>query len=391
MVTVISGAWMLGTLTPFGKAAFQLMPKLVRGSLYPQYAMVTFCLGMACLAAVGLDSVGRLGPMAKYGIALAAAADLIVTGGGRPMNTADVRQEPGFTHKQINGSAGLASELRRLTRRTDPPERLDTFQDAVTWATTAPLTGIATANGYNPMALERLMQVRLLFAKGQRWGAWYQVENPNSPVVDLLGIRYIVTGRALPTAVVDSSRLVEAAIFPGTFIYENPRALPRFWLVHRVKTAATLAESVERMRRDFDPTQEAIVESPGLSWPAPVLDLREPDGTVVVLGYHPGRIDVRVSTTRPTLLVSSEAYYPGCHASLDGKRTPVHITNAAFLGTAIPPGDHTVSFAFAPAITWTSALVSIVSVIALVVVVLPPRFTSRRNLDAATDSPARSA
>jgi hypothetical protein len=376
MATLLSGTWMFGTLTPFGKAAFLLTPKLVRGSLYPEYAMVTFCLGMACLAAMGLDSIRRLGPMAKYGIALAAAADLIVTGGGRPMNTADVRQEPGFTHNRINGSAALASELRRLTRRTDPPARMDTFQDAVTWSTTAPLTGIPTANGYNPMALERLMQVRLLFAKGQRSGAWYQVEDLDSPVLDLLGIRSIVTRQPLPTAATDSSRLVEAGVFPGTFIYENPRALPRFWLVHRVETADTMAESVERMRADFDPAQEAIVESPGLTPPPPILDLREPDGAVLVLGYHPGRIDVRVSTTRPAFLVSSEAYYPGWHASLDGKRTPVYITNAAFLGVAIPPGDQTLSFAFAPAITWTSALVSIVSVIALVVVLLPPRFIS---------------
>ena len=139
--TLFSGVWMLGTLTPLGKVVFELTPKLVQGSLYPQYTMVTFCLGMACLAAMGLHSIGRIGTIAKYGIALAVAVDLIATGSGRPMNTAALREEPGFTHDQINGSAELASELRRLTRYAFPPARIDTFQDGPTWSTTAPLTG----------------------------------------------------------------------------------------------------------------------------------------------------------------------------------------------------------------------------------------------------------
>lgn len=390
IATLLSGVWMLGTLTPFGKVAFDLTPKLVRGSFYPQYAVVTFCLGMACLAAVGLDSFGRIGPIAKYGIAIAVAADLVATGSGRPMNTADLRQEPGFTNDQINGSAALASELRRLTRHSFPPARVDTFQDAVTWATTAALTGIPTANGYNPMALERLMQVRLSFAKGQRWGAWYQVEDLNSPVVDMLGIRYIISRRPLPEGVVPSSKMAEEAVFPGTVVYENRTALPRFWLVHRVHTVGTLGDAIKRLRTNFDPAKEAVVESAEAvseqsTHPAP----RGPGEKVAVLEYHPGRVSIRVRSQVPAFLVSSEAHYPGWHALIDGRKTPVYMTNAAFQGLFIPAGEHTVSLVFAPPIAWTSALLSLGSLMILTFVVFRPSLILRQLVFRKEKAPSR--
>jgi Bacterial membrane protein YfhO len=377
--TLVSGVWMFGTLTPLGKVAFELTPKLVQGSLYPQYAMVTFCLGMACLAAMGLHSLGRIGNIAKYGIAIAVAADLIATGSERPMNTAALRQEPGFTHDQINGSTALASELRRLTRHIFPPARIDTFQDVPTWSTTAPLMGIPTANGYNPMALERLMQVRLSFAKGQRWGTWYQVEDLNSPVVDLLGIRYIITRRRLPEEAAASSKLVGETIFPGTFVYENRTALPRFWLVQRVHTVGTLGDAIKQLRTNLDPAKEAVVESDEAVTQLSVNpDSRDPREGVTVLRYHPGRVCLRVRSTVSTFLVSSEAYYPGWHAFIDGRKTRVYLTNAAFQGVVIPPGEHTVSLVFAPPIAWRSALISIGSLMILALLVFRPSLILRQ-------------
>jgi Bacterial membrane protein YfhO len=393
LVTILAGVWMFGTLTPFGRVAIYLMPKLVRGSLYPQYTMAVFCLGMACLAAFGLNGLKRLSPAAKYGIVALVALDLIVTGSGRPMNTADTRLEAGFTSNQIGGSEKLLRELRRLTRNTDPPARIDTFQDAVTWSATAPLTRLPTANGYNPMALERLIQVRLSFAKGKRWGAWYQVENLDSPVVDLIGIRYLVTGRPLPKAA-DSSKWVEAAVFPGSFIYENRHALPRFWLVHQVRAADTPEEATTQIRdRNFDPLQVAIVESrrvpASLASSLGTQDPHPPEDSLETLRYRPGDVNLRVRTARPAFLVSSEAYYPGWRASVDGNNEPLYMTNGAFLGVVIPPGEHRVSLVFAPLITWVSGLVSVVSIVALAVVVMIFRPDGARVSRRGRSSPLR--
>ncbi len=41
----------------------------------------------------------------------------------------------------------------------------------------------------------------------------------------------------------------------------------------------------------------------------------------------------------PTL-ATSEAWYPGWRASIDGRPAPLLVTNAAFRGLALPPGRH---------------------------------------------------
>jgi len=48
----------------------------------------------------------------------------------------------------------------------DPPSRIDLYDDWNGWATTAALTELPTANGNDPFALYRFVQVRLLFTQG---------------------------------------------------------------------------------------------------------------------------------------------------------------------------------------------------------------------------------
>ena len=76
-LTISSAIWMLGNGTVWGRTVWAVTPNLVKGSLYPYYAMAPFCLGMAALAGLGLDRIGRLSAPYKYAIAALAAADLI--------------------------------------------------------------------------------------------------------------------------------------------------------------------------------------------------------------------------------------------------------------------------------------------------------------------------
>jgi hypothetical protein len=48
-----------------------------------------------------------------------------------------------------------------------------------------------------------------------------------------------------------------------THIYENPGVLPRFFLVNRVRRAASMDAALAMLRsRDFDARNEAVVEGP---------------------------------------------------------------------------------------------------------------------------------
>jgi hypothetical protein len=193
-------------------------------------------------------------------LCLLMAADLIVVGSGRPMNTSDVRKEPGVTRQHIDGSPETLFRLHQLTSGV-PPSRYDTHKSSVMFSMTAPLTQLVTANGYNPMVLERLIQARLAFASGYRWGAWYEVEDPSSPVIDAMNIRYLLSGTKISGSGNVPERYSLAATLPDFFVYENRSVLPRMWMVHQVDWVRSPTEALDRMRRaEFQPARAAVVE-----------------------------------------------------------------------------------------------------------------------------------
>ena len=67
-----------------------------------------------------------------------------------------------------------------------PPARVDVYQDSKNWAVQGPLIEIPTANGDEPLALDRMLRLRRLFAKGNPWERYYEVTNLDSPLLELI-------------------------------------------------------------------------------------------------------------------------------------------------------------------------------------------------------------
>ncbi len=172
----VSGVAMLGWLQ-------RLLPEMISRSYYPEYAAAVFTLMLALLAGFGVQ---RLGSPWQWMIAAATAIDLLLVSSGLPMHAMPgPRDQP---------DPAIVARLRELTGAATPPSRIDTRQDGLRWVQSAPVTGIPTAGGYDPMALDSMMTVRRQFAKGERWGAYYEVERADSPVVAGLNVAYLVAG-----------------------------------------------------------------------------------------------------------------------------------------------------------------------------------------------------
>jgi uncharacterized membrane protein YfhO len=74
--------------------------------------------------------------------------------------------------------------------------------------------------------------------------------------------------------------------------------------------------------------------------------------------YAPERVMLETSAHTDAFLVTSETYYPGWWAAIDGRPAPLLMTNGAFRGLAVPAGAHTIEMRFEPAILRWSALIS---------------------------------
>jgi len=354
VLTVAATIWMLGDSTPIGRTIIQALPINIRIGLHPEFTMPVFALGLAVLAGCGANRFLR--PRWQMAAAVIIAADLIAVSSGRPFNIASLKAEPGVTHDSIDGSPQLAARLRALTTTAQPPYRFDMADAPYEWSYTAPVLELPTANGCDPMAPERIIQLRLAFAPGARWGACYQVVNAASPVIGLANIRYVLSKSPLTA---EQFRPIEQVA--GFTIYENSRTLPRFFFAGRLQPAAGLSEAVRILHApDFDPAQTVIVEAPGAELPSGPLA----PGEVEVVSYAPSALELRTHSGGGSFLVAGDAWYPGWEATIDGRPARLYIADVAFRGLALPPGDHAVGMRFVPRILYYSASISLVALIA---------------------------
>jgi len=117
----------------------------------------------------------------------------------------------------------------------------------------------------------------------------------------------------------------------------------------------------------FDPATVAIVDTTARdiagiqisSLPAAAT------GTVKVTSYEPGSIDLALDqpASAGQALVVAENYFPGWHATADGKPAPLGLTDFNLIGVALPQGVRTVSLRFTDAAYEKGKVVTLVALV----------------------------
>jgi len=366
--------WMLGDKTIVWRIFFPLLPEQVRIGIHPEYTYCIFSLAIAGLAAMGLDSI-RISDLARWAIGAIIAVDLFLVGSGRPMNNSSIQQDPGVTRDTFDGNAHCLDEIRRYVNERVPPWRIDTVDSSMEWTYGAPILQVPSASGISPLALENTIQLRLFLHDGNRWGWYYPLEKLDSPVLDLMNVRYVLTRAADIPRFAALTKFRHVASLPGTEVFENTAVLPRFYFVRRARQVASLAEAhelIEQHRIDLHET--AITEQP--------IDLPSADdsgsaGDVKVVKYEPSRIELSLEASRASLLVLSETYYPGWKAWIDEQPTAIHSVDIALRGVVVPAGAHQLRMEFRPAILPVSLGISLATAILLAIFALMYRVKAR--------------
>ena len=360
--------WMLGDRTILWRIFFPLLPEQVRIGIHPEYTYCIFSLAIAGLAAMGLDWL-RLPNLARWAIGAVIALDLFLVGSGRPMNSSLLQGDP-VTRDAFGGNAVLLSEVRRYVNQSLPPWRIDTVDSNLGWTYGAPILEVPSASGVSPLALENAIQLRLFLHDGNRAGWYYPLEKLDSPVLDVMNVRYILTRAEDVPRFAALPKFRHIASLPGTEVFENTAVLPRFYFVHRVQPAVSLAEAhnlIENRRVDLHETaitDQPIDALPNVDLP-PGADSDR--GDVKVIRYEPSRIDLSLRAPRASLLVLSETYYPGWKAWIDEQPTAIHSVDIALRGVVVPGGAHQLRMEFRPVILPVSLGISLATAILLAI------------------------
>lgn len=367
-MTLAAALWMLGDNTPAYRLIFAVLPGRLKAALYAEFALSAFTLALAVLAGLGAQAIleGR-GRIVRAAVIAVTALDLTFFSSSRPINTVDAQREPGIDYYHYDRFPQIPARMRQLVNANSPPWRIDTMQGSLNWSGSANLLEVPTANGDDPFALVRYMQVRESFTGGERWGRYYEVRDPDSPLLKLLNVRYVISNGMLPAP----GKLVKREDLPGNVVWENPDPLSRFFLVARVLPAPDMDGAVRTLRSgSFDPRTEAVVEGAA---PRPAAE-----GAVRTLKYAAREVVLETEAAAPSFLVSSEAWYPGWRAWVDGREQPLVLTNAAFRGMEVPAGRHTATMRFDPPILKRSAWISAAALLALLALLSAPVTSPRR-------------
>ena len=259
--------------------------------------------------------------------------------------------------------------LKKKVAETRAPDRRDRVELAGVgfhWPNAGMVHRLENTLGYNPLRFD-------FYAKAT--GAIDHAALPeqkefsalepsyDSLLVDMLGLRFIVTGAPVETMdkKLGPGRLTEIARFPAipgippapgrgeTWVYENPRALPRVLSVDGARPADFDAINTSGVWPEgFDPRREVLLAPAALpGGPVAATEGAAPGRASITL-YENTRVDVDVEAERAGWLVLNDVWHRWWRVEVDGMPANLERADVLFRAVRLEPGRHRVSFTFHP-------------------------------------------
>lgn len=161
-----------------------------------------------------------------------------------------------------------------------------------------------------------------------------------TPLLDLQNAKYLITDLSASPPPERFELLQDA---PAARLYRNRTALPRAWWVGEWTVKPTDAVLPALLDAQFDPHRQAVLETDPQIPPAP-----RSHGSVQVETAQAQFLRLQVDCASAGLVIVADTFYPGWEARIDGAAVPIWRANYAQRAVAVPAGQHTVEFNFAP-------------------------------------------
>lgn len=187
-----------------------------------------------------------------------------------------------------------------------------------------------------------------------RIAPFYDPDPFDSPIINLLNVKYVLTTRPLPNA-------GYTLVYDNDIkIYRNERVLPRAFVVPRARVVTDRAALLAQMQT-FDPTREVLLEqTPHIANEAACA--YQP---VRIVKYSGNEVIIESKQDCAGWLVLTDSYFPGWLAFVDEKETPLYRANYNFRAVYVPAGEHVLRFKYSPVSFRAGAIGSFLGVMML--------------------------
>jgi hypothetical protein len=145
-------------------------------------------------------------------------------------------------------------------------------------------------------------------------------------------------------------------------IWRNSHAYPKAWIPQSIVAVPGEARALRAMRSTSGVNLRTVsyVEDP-----TPAMRSAHGAGVATIQHFGWNDLKLRVHATGNATLITSDTYYPGWTATVDGHATPIRPANVAMRAVAVPSGDHTVTFEYEPPQLRYGVLLSLVGLLGI--------------------------
>ena len=194
--------------------------------------------------------------------------------------------------------------------------------------------GLTTPQGEDPLLPAEYLGVIPALANTPKW-SYIMLDPANTDLLKMLGVRYFLTTSGQPK------------------------------MLERLKA-----------RNDYHPvgSLDSYVKVFELSNAQPIYHWDPGQAQPVI--WRAGRRDFKLHSDHGGQFVLVEQFFPGWRAAVDGKAVSIDRWNHAFQSIYVPPGDHRVSFTFHSRGLRIGAIISLISLVALPLLVKKRPFTA---------------
>jgi hypothetical protein len=243
------------------------------------------------------------------------------------------------------------AEVDYLHRASGPRPRIARRKGPVLPLNGALVYGLYDIHGNDTFILNRTVAL-LSVAQDQTARARYQnvifpltPEALESPVVHLVGVTHVVAPTNVPGA--------SDASFSRRFaVFDQPEAFPPAFLATcwGLLPGDAVLDRIRAMDADTLSATVVVEDGPaarGMLRPSTTAECPS-RGAVVVERYEPERIHLVADAEARSVLVLTDAWYPGWEATIDGRPAPVLTVDHALRGVAVGAGSHRVELIYRP-------------------------------------------
>ncbi len=343
-----------------------LLATFARGALAAGGALVLLCLRRRRGAALALCALTAL--------------ELAHAGRGPVLGVARQRVEapPRILLPAIESTRAATAARPRFQRLADAG---DPRKGALLAPNLAAFWGLEDAAAYNPLPPQRFEELFVAIEPdepgkpsvalgGAGVDAFRRVESLTHPLLDVLGVRWVLAARTVDApGTADRTPAGTAGPFR---LYERTTCLPRATFVTRAEVVADRGARLARLR---DPTRDAagsvLLQDEGAPRPPPATG---PTAVVELAAHEDERAVVRVRNASAGYLRLADPYDPGWCATVDGAPARLWLADHALRAVWLEPGEHEVVFAYrAAAVVWPRRLALLGLLAALALLAAPRR------------------